>query len=76
MRTSVSAPHFPRVLAGTPAPPALREERIGKETAAGMFPPVCFLSRIQSGSSEGEADSSLVLGFGSGRFAMTEFLES
>jgi len=29
----------------TPAPPALREGRIGKETAAGMFPPVCFLSR-------------------------------
>jgi len=30
---------------GTPAPPALREERIGKETAAGMVPPVCFPSR-------------------------------
>jgi hypothetical protein len=34
---------LPRVLVETPAPPALREERIGKETAAGMVPPVCFL---------------------------------
>jgi hypothetical protein len=35
---------FPRVLVATPAPPALRKVRIGKETAAGMVPPVCFLS--------------------------------
>jgi hypothetical protein len=33
---------LPRVLVETPAPPALREERIGKETAAGMVPPVFF----------------------------------
>jgi hypothetical protein len=32
----------PRVLAETPAPPALCEERIGKEAPAGMFPPACF----------------------------------
>jgi hypothetical protein len=35
---------FPRALVGTPAPPALRKGRIGKETAAGVVPPVCFLS--------------------------------
>jgi hypothetical protein len=35
---------FPRVLVETPAPPALPKERIGKETATGMVPPVCFLS--------------------------------
>jgi hypothetical protein len=35
---------FPRVLVETPAPPAFCRERIGKETAAGMVPPVCFLS--------------------------------
>lgn len=35
---------FPRVLVATPAPPALRKVRIGKETAAGMVPPVGFLS--------------------------------
>jgi hypothetical protein len=29
----------PRVLVETPAPPALRKERIGKEAPAGMFPP-------------------------------------
>jgi cyclic pyranopterin phosphate synthase len=35
------------VLVETPAPPALRRERIGKETTAGMFfPPVRFLSLI------------------------------
>jgi hypothetical protein len=28
------------VLVETPTPPALRNERIGKETAAGVFPPV------------------------------------
>jgi hypothetical protein len=33
---------FPRVTVETPLPPALREERIGKETAAGMVPPACF----------------------------------
>jgi hypothetical protein len=38
--------HFPRVLVETPAPPALREERIGKETAAGTFPPACFLKQL------------------------------
>src|SRR2546423_367858 len=32
-----------RVLAKTPAPPALGMERIGKETAAGILPPVYFL---------------------------------
>jgi hypothetical protein len=32
----------PRVLVETPAPPALREERIGKETAAGIVSPVFF----------------------------------
>jgi hypothetical protein len=34
---------FLRVLVETPAPPAFRKERIGKETAAGMVPPVSFL---------------------------------
>jgi hypothetical protein len=29
---------FPRVLVETPAPPALREERIGKETACRDYP--------------------------------------
>jgi hypothetical protein len=37
------AKKIPRVLVGTPAPPALRKERIGKETDAGTVPPVCFL---------------------------------
>jgi hypothetical protein len=35
---------IPRVLVETPAPPALRKERIGKETAAGIVPPVCVFS--------------------------------
>jgi len=34
----------PRVLVETPAPPALRKECIGKETAAGIVPPVCLFS--------------------------------
>ena len=29
----------------TPAPPAIREDRIGKEAAAGILPSVCFLPR-------------------------------
>jgi cyclic pyranopterin phosphate synthase len=29
----------------TPAPPAIREDRIGKEAASGILPPVCFLPR-------------------------------
>ena len=33
---------FPRVLVETPAPPALRKGRIGKETAAGVFPACLF----------------------------------
>jgi hypothetical protein len=38
----IAEKHTPRVQAEMPAPPALREERIGKETPAGMFPPACF----------------------------------
>jgi cyclic pyranopterin phosphate synthase len=34
--------NLPRVLVETPAPPALRKERIGKEAPAGMLPPACF----------------------------------
>jgi hypothetical protein len=40
---------IPRVQVETPAPPALRKERIGKETAAGMIPPVCVLSKSALG---------------------------
>jgi hypothetical protein len=32
----------PRVLVETPAPPVLREERIGKEMLAGIAPPASF----------------------------------
>jgi len=42
----VAEKSFPRVLVETPAPPAFRKECIGKETAAGNVPPVCFLSTI------------------------------
>jgi hypothetical protein len=38
---------IPRVRAETPAPPALRKERIGKEAPAGMFPPASlFLNKL------------------------------
>jgi hypothetical protein len=40
---------FPRVLVETPAPPALRKRRIGKETAAGIVPPVDFFSESALG---------------------------
>jgi len=36
-RAKASAPHFPKVLVVTPAPPALRERRIGKETSLPEF---------------------------------------
>jgi hypothetical protein len=34
----------PRVQVETPAPPAIREDRIGKEAAAGIVPSCVFLS--------------------------------
>jgi hypothetical protein len=40
----------PRVLVETPAPPVLCKERIGKETAAGIVPPVCVFSAAAFGS--------------------------
>src|SRR6266852_6985060 len=47
---------IPRVLVETPAPPVLREERIGKGMPAGVvLRPACLLSacsRIQDGSVE------------------------
>jgi len=50
---------IPKVPVETPAPPALRKERIGKETAAGIVPPVCVFSLA--------AFSSWLLAFGSPR---------
>ena len=36
------ATFFPKVLVETPVPPAFRKGRIGKETAAGIVPPVGY----------------------------------
>jgi hypothetical protein len=35
---------IPKVPVETPVPPALCEERIGKETVVGSLPPVCVFS--------------------------------